>query len=284
LAISPFDAKAQDAPGTASPQVPDKSRYSLFNPTPSRFMRQLSTDRPDKTESAYTLDAGHFQLEMDLVSYTRDHDTSGGGDTRTDLLAVAPVNLKIGLLNNLDFQVVLESYNHGRVSDHAAGTVQTMSGFGDVTTRLKLNFWGNDGGTTAFAAIPLVKFPSNQDNLGNSAVEGAVLFPLALQLPRGWDMAPMAGVAFLRDENNEGYHASFINSITFGRELFGKLDGYAEFFSEVSTEQGSGWIGTADFGVTYELTPNIQLDAGINIGVTKAAPDFNPFVGLSWRF
>jgi hypothetical protein len=39
-----------------------------------------------------------------------------------------------------------------------------------------------------------------------------------------------------------------------------------------------------DFGLTYELTPNIQLDAGINVGVTKAAPDFNPFVGLSWRF
>jgi hypothetical protein len=165
-------------------------------------MRQLSTDRPDKTESPYTVDAGHFQLELDLVGYARDHDTSGGGDTCTELLAVVPVNLKIGLLNNLDFQVVLESYNHVQVSDHAAGTLQTMSGFGDVTTRLKINFWGNDGGPTAFGAIPLVKFPSNQDNLGNNAVEGAVLFPLAVQLPRGWDMAPMAGVAFLRDENN----------------------------------------------------------------------------------
>jgi hypothetical protein len=226
-------------------------------------MRQLSTDRPDKTESAYTLDAGHFQLEMDLVSYTRDHDTSGGGDTRTDLLAVAPVNLKIGLLNNLDFQVVLESYNHVRVNDHAAGTVQTMSGFGDVTTRLKLNFWGNDGGATAFAAIPLVKFPSNQDNLGTAQSRVRSCFRWLFNCRAAGTLAPMAGVAFLRDENNEGYHASFLNSITFGRELFGKLDGYAEFFSEVSTEQGSRWIGTVDFGLTYELTPNIQLDAGI---------------------
>jgi len=39
-----------------------------------------------------------------------------------------------------------------------------------------------------------------------------------------------------------------------------------------------------DFGLTYALTKNIQLDAGINIGITRAADDWNPFVGVSWRF
>lgn len=29
----------------------------------------MSTDRPDKTESLYTVDAGHFQFEADLVSF-----------------------------------------------------------------------------------------------------------------------------------------------------------------------------------------------------------------------
>lgn len=28
-------------------------------------MRDFETDRPDVTESAYTVDAGHFQLETD---------------------------------------------------------------------------------------------------------------------------------------------------------------------------------------------------------------------------
>src|SRR4026208_2067688 len=101
----------------------DKSQYHLFNPTPRNLMREMSTDRPDKTESAYTVDAGHFQLEMDLLSYTHDHDRSGGGDTRTDAYAIAPVNLKIGLLNNVDLQVVLETYNHVRVNDRVAATV-----------------------------------------------------------------------------------------------------------------------------------------------------------------
>ena len=47
----------------------DKSAFTLFNPTPSEHLRELSVDGPAKTASPYTVDAGHFQLEMNLVSY-----------------------------------------------------------------------------------------------------------------------------------------------------------------------------------------------------------------------
>ncbi len=50
----------------------DKSHFNLFNPTPRELMRELSTDRPDKTESPYTVDAGRVQVELDLVTYTSD--------------------------------------------------------------------------------------------------------------------------------------------------------------------------------------------------------------------
>jgi hypothetical protein len=42
----------------------DKSGYTLFRPTPEALLRELTSDRPDKTESPITVDAGHFQLEM----------------------------------------------------------------------------------------------------------------------------------------------------------------------------------------------------------------------------
>jgi outer membrane putative beta-barrel porin/alpha-amylase len=37
-------------------------------------------------------------------------------------------------------------------------------------------------------------------------------------------------------------------------------------------------------GLTYWLSDNLQLNAGVNIGLTRAADDYNPFVGLAWRF
>jgi hypothetical protein len=247
-------------------------------------MREMSTDRPDKTEGPFTVDAGHFQLEMDLVNYTHDRDTSGGGDTRTDALAFAPLNVRVGLLNSLEFDLLLQTFNQVRVSDHTTGVVERMSGYGDTTLRLKYNVWGNDGGPTALGVIPFVKIPSNQNHLGNHAVEGGIVFPLALNLPHGWDAGVMTEADCLENENNSGRHATFINSITFGHGLYGRLSGYAEFYSEVSAEPGAGWVGTVDFGLTYKLTANVQLDTGLNTGVTKAAPDLNPFVGLSWRF
>lgn len=264
--------------------MPDKSGYHLFHPVPSGLLRELNTDRPDKTESPYTVDAGHFQVELDLVSYTHDRDPSGGGDMRTDAFAMAPLNLKVGLLNQVDLQVVIETYSHVRVSDRRTGTVETMSGFGDVTMRLKVNLWGNDGGRTAFGIMPFVKVPSNQDGLGNHAVEGGVIIPLAVALPGGWDLGVMTEVDCLRNNSGPGHHASFVNSITASHDLFGRLGGYVEFFSEVGTERAIPWVGTVDCGLTYGLTKNVQLDAGINIGVTRSAADWNPFIGLSVRF
>ncbi len=46
------------AASPALAQTPDKPGYSPTNPTPPEALRELSTDRPGKTESPYTVDAG----------------------------------------------------------------------------------------------------------------------------------------------------------------------------------------------------------------------------------
>jgi hypothetical protein len=264
----------------------DKSQYTLFNPTPKELMREMTTDRPDKTESPYTVDAGHFQFEMDLVSYAYDRERVGGVDTRVDAFAIAPINLKVGLCNQADLQVVVGTWNYVRTETSGAGTTLHQRGFGDVTTRLKYNFWGNDGGNTAFAAMPFLKLPTNQDELGNNSVEGGLILPLAVGLPLDFGMGLMTEFDFNRDTMGNGRHTEFVNSITFSHDrlLVRDLGGYVEFFSLVSAERGSRWIGTVDVGLTYGLSENVRLDAGVNFGVTKAADDVNPFVGLSMRF
>ncbi len=262
----------------------DKSQYHLFRPTPREFLREMSTDRPDKTESPYTVDAGRFQVEVDLVSYTHDRDRSGGADTRTEGWAVAPVNFKMGLWHNVDLQTVLETYQTVRTEDRVARTTTRQSGFGDITSRVKVNLWGNDGGRTALALMPFVKFPTNQDDLGNDSVETGVIIPLAVELPAGFGLGLMTEFDVNRDETGQGRHLEFVNSITVSRDLWGDLGGYLEFWSLASAEDGSDWEGSVDIGFTYGLTENIQLDAGVNIGVTRSAEDVNPFLGVSFRF
>ena len=262
----------------------NKSQFSLFNPTPRELMRELSTDRPDKTESAYTVDAGHFQIESDLVSYSHDHDRAGGADTVVDAWSVAAVNVKAGLLNWMDLQLVLDTYNHVTTDDRLTATKIRRSGLGDLTTRLKMNVWGNDSGKTALAVMPFVKIPTNQDELGNDASEGGIIVPLAVELPAGWSMGVMTEFDFVRNRADTGYSTDFVNTITFSHDIVGSLGGYVEFFSLVSSESNTDWVGTLDLGLTYGLSADIQLDAGVNIGVTDSAEDINPFLGISWRF
>lgn len=262
----------------------DKSQYTLFNPTPRDLMRPMSTDRPDLTETPYTVDAGHFQIEMDLLNYAYDCPNTDNGHVRTDAYSIASVNLKLGLCNYADFQLLLNPWIYVHTDDGTASGTQTRSGFGDVTTRLKINLWGNDSGKTALAVMPFVTFPTSQNDVGQSEYSGGLIIPFAMELPAEWGLGAMTEVDFVQNKSGSGHHAEFINTVSLNHDIVGALGGYVEFFSAVRAERDTPWIGTVNFGFTYALSENMQLDAGLNIGVTSSADALNPFVGLSWRF
>ena len=52
-------AAGDDTNATPAPEpTPDKSTYTIFNPTPRKLWRAFNTDRPSKTDSPFTIDAG----------------------------------------------------------------------------------------------------------------------------------------------------------------------------------------------------------------------------------
>ena len=85
----------------------------------------------------------------------------------------------------------------------------------------------------------------------------------------------------VRNDADNGYTTAWVNSITFGHDIAGKLGGYVELASEL--RRGAD-VATFDFGFTYGLGKHVQLDAGANLGLTRAADDYNVFTGLSIRF
>ena len=167
-----------------------KSSYTLFNPTPTNLMRDMNTDRPNKTDSPFTVDAGHCQLESDIVNHTSYRDRTGGGCKLDDATSFATLNTRFGLCNWSEFQLISSPHNTLRINDQMAHTTTTRSGFGDLFLRLKANLWGDDGGVTALGIIPTMKLPTSQDNLGNHGVEEGVSVPLAVNLPHNSCSAP----------------------------------------------------------------------------------------------
>jgi hypothetical protein len=273
-------AAAAAAASPALAQTPDKSGYSLVNPTPRQALRELSTDRPDKTESPYTVDAGHVQVELDFANHTRDQDRRN----RVETLTILPVNLKLGLTNSTDLQLLIDPYVRQTVTDRAARTGERISGFGDVTLRLKQNLWGNDGGRTALALMPFVKLPTSSNGIGNDAVEFGLIVPLAIEVSERVGIGLMTELDMLKESDGKGYAPTFINSATISFGLTERLGLYTELFTERSAERGANWIVTGDAGLTYALTDDLQLDGGVNLGITDAADDLQLFVGISRRF
>lgn len=81
----------------------DKSGYSLFAPTPDRLLRDMTTDPPDTTESPFTVDAGHVQVEVSLFGYSRSRPDDGA---ITDSYEFATTNIRIGLTNETEINFV----------------------------------------------------------------------------------------------------------------------------------------------------------------------------------
>ena len=258
----------------------DKDQYTLFNPTPPAALREMSTDRPDRTESAYTVDAGHFQHETDLISYF--YNNNGGTEDQSYLFA-AP-NLKIGLTNSADLQLIFNSFVYEKSKDNETKKHSTESGNGDTIVRLKYNIYGNDSGESALAVMPFLKFPTASNGLGNNHYEGGVILPFALSLSEGHDLGLQTEVDLARDSDDKnGYHPEFVNTATISSEIRDGLSNYVELWTNLSTEETPIQI-TFDIGFVYEVGNDSYVDIGANIGLTEVTEDLNLFLGLSQRF
>ena len=217
-------------------------------------------------------------MEADLFVYTKDIDRPN--DTTTESYNYFVPNFKVGLTNNVDLQVIPQVYNvvSTRTGNQSA---QRVSGFGDTTVRVKVNFWGNDGGKTALGMMPFVKIPTSQNGIGNGSVEGGIIIPFAVKLSETWDVG-MQTELDLNAKGGGSYNVGFVNTISFGHELSDKWSTYFELYTNTGAERG--FAATFDTGLKYLSAENVQLDAGVNIGLTEAAEAIQPFLGLSVRF
>jgi hypothetical protein len=188
-------AHADDAASSFTPAVPDKSGYSLFNPTPDDEMRKFAPDRPTKGYSVRTVDAGHFELETDIFNYTYSNNL--GVITRSTQ-AVDPT-LKLGVTNWMDVEVQFNGLQTLQ-STTSGGSPLKGAGFGDVFLRTKMNLFGNDAGPAGFALIPYVKLPSSAPVISNGAVEGGLIAPLARR-PQDFIITLMTELDVLKTAN-----------------------------------------------------------------------------------
>ncbi len=238
-------------------------------------LRDLETDRPDATESPVTVDKGHFQLESSFFSFNRD-DVGG---MRTETWGVAESNIKYGLSDVMDLQLVFTPYVRETVRT-AGGAKSTVEDFSDLTIRLKYNLWGNDEGTTAFGLMPVVKVPT-QTAVSNGRWEGGLIAPFSWRAGERWGLGLQGQLDRVYDEDDGDMDWEFSHTVVLGFDVTERFGFYIEYLG-IAGDRPYDSIFSG--GVTYGLSEFVQLDAGTLIGLNEEAEDTTLFTGISWKF
>ena len=243
-------------------------------------MRSFNTDRPTKANVPYTVDAGHFQYESDLVNYT--HQVVGSVHTNTIL--VPNPTFKVGVTNNADLEVNVP-FAGIHTFGSSSGPSSTLWGIGDTFARAKINLWGNDGGDSAAALIPYVKAPSAPVGIGNGAIEEGLIAPLGLNLPKSFLLLLIPEIDALKNSADNGRHGNYIFDVNLSREVIKNVTVYVELWSDYNNDPVvKATQMSFDTAVSWIVIPNVQLDVGANFGLTSATPAVQVYAGLSQRF
>lgn len=250
--------------------------YSIFNPVPQDSVREeMETDRPNVTETPYTVDAGHVQYEASIVNLERKQTEKGL--QRTWLINHG--NLKIGLLPNTSLHVIFESYGVQTMFEKGMPSMSTH-GFGDLTLRLKQSLYGNCQGNFSIALMPYVTFPTNRYS-DNRLYETGLMIPATVKLPNDWKLGFQVEADYLRNDEEPGRHGELMQSLVLSKVLFDKLEimGETYYAYDVKHHLMHNYVDTA---LQYALSKDLKIDAGINHGLQKDAGD-NYFIGVAFR-
>jgi hypothetical protein len=265
-------------PASVIPDDDSKREFNLFHPTPSEKMRDFNPDRPGGTNSAFTVDAGHVQLELELFNYSELTTTSG----KTSQWNYPNPSIRVGLTNSTEFGVsYIPQFRQTIVNPDGSHT--SVKGAGDTNLTFKQNLLGNDSGSVAAAYMLGLKIPTDTSGTGNSSSEPSLMIPLSFAIGK-WGIAIMPEVDFRRNQTGSGLHSEFNSPITLGHNIFGPIDGYSEIVTHTSNEAGDPSTIYFGAGLTWKVTKNNQLDLGCNWGINSTTPRVNPFAGWASRF
>jgi len=241
--------------------------FFLANSFASQALRSLSSERPSKSESPYTVNKNRFLFESSLLSLTKNDNSK-----RTSYLDIS--SFRYGL--NDDYELQLMANPIVEFSKNGAN----QRAYGESFLRFKKNIYGNDGGSHALAITGFVLVNKSPKNLLNTNLRSGLIAPFLFKINKNFDFGGMVQLNHYKNQRNNYF--GFINSYYLSTNITSKISSYLEFYSLKSNKKLLQ--NYLDFGVNYLLYPDLKFDFGLNRGVSKDADKINYFVGFAKIF
>jgi hypothetical protein len=225
-------------------------------------------NRPTVANPADITQYGVLELE-----YGWDRSWPGGGVQEHGMVSL----LKFGLL--CDVELRWASTNFLYQSD-AAGH---QSGFGDNWFGPQVRFYRQTAHVPTLAFSYAVKVPSAspEKGLGSGRQDHGFTF-LASKDIRGTHFDVNATYFLVGRRNASGFDRNVQLNLSFSHPLRGPLSITGEFYGNTRLNPGTPGFASTLWALTYQFSPRLVVDTGIDAGLSASAPHKRVFVGVTY--
>ncbi|UII29190.1 transporter [Fulvivirga maritima] len=228
----------------------------------------IFTDRPNTTDAIQLLAPGTLQTEF---GYSRTKD---GDFTSSD---IPNINLKYGITNWLEMRLQT-SYSRDKMDIEGIDTLSNeVDGLTPITIAPKIKVVEQNFLRPAITFAPTFT-PGSIGAEGFQYDHFNYGFRLLLEHVFNDKFSWSHGFGADWDDSRE---TTWAYSSAFSASLTGNLGAFAEIYGYFAADFPSYHV--FDAGLTYVVTPDLQLDLAGGLPLSDYAPDYTLTVGLSWR-
>ncbi len=239
----------------------------------------IATDRPDFVESGQVVGRGRFQFETG-ISY--DRSKQDGVKTTT---FSSPALFRFGMGETWELRLETDGFVRSKTQPVGLASFSD-NGFADISLGTKWQMQDSDEAT----GRPAIAWLLHADvDSGSAAFRGQGVRP-SLRMVAEWELPGDVSVGLMPgivlEKNNLGKRYNMgILAITASRPLAQDWRGFIELSGQqIRSKANGGNVSTFDMGLSHLISNDIQVDAWISKGLTKAASSVAAGIGFAIRF
>ena len=228
----------------------------------------IEPDRPDVTNGTHIVDIGLLQIEIGGL-YTR-------AASRQHAFG-SPFTARVGLTDALEVRFGTD----GLLTESDGITHAT--GFGNIQIGAKLRLFADPGGAPVLSLLTAVNLPtaSASKGLGSGSADYTIAFLTGADIGRRGHVDVNYGIGDIGAGDGQPHFVQHLVSVSASAAASENWNPYVEAFWFSSQDAGGGAVTAIDAGAIYQLGARYALDGGLQFGVSRNAPAFAAFGGVS---
>ncbi len=229
---------------------------------------QNNPNRPTVANPADITQYGVLELE-----YGWDHGWPASGQSFTDAGGL----VKFGLLCNVELRWTTTSYLK------QTDSTGTQSGFGDNWIGPQIVFYKQTRAVPSIAASYAVKIPSASfaRGLGSGRVDHQFTLLVSKDL-YGFHFDFNASAFLVGRPGAPGFDQNAQFNLAFAHSLYKTLQLQGEFYGNTTLNPLTPGFASGLSAIVWSVTPRLEIDAGLDTGMTHFAPRRRIFAGFTY--